>query len=145
MSKVKTLFVALLALLLVAAPASAWAKFTPKVKPAAALLLTADTLSPPTALAFTCVGRNGEINLSWTATADTSYATGYTITGTYSGAAQSLPVTPATAHAYSPAGYDVPQGTVITMTTDYFKTIGGKTTVWTSAQSASLTINKNCP
>jgi hypothetical protein len=144
-SKIKTGFVALLALLLVAIPASASAKFTPKVKPTAALSIATDTLAPPTGLAFTCVNRGGEINLTWTTSSDTSYATGYTITGTYSGASQSLPVTPATAHTYTPAGYDVPQGTVITMTTDYFKTIGSKTTAWSSVQSVSLTINKNCP
>jgi hypothetical protein len=142
-SRYKVAFVALLALFLVCIPAVADAKFTNKLPATKSQSVSTDTLAPPTGLRFTCFGSGGKITLSWTATADTTYATGYTITGTYGGSSQSVPVTPATATSNTP-NYDVPINTSITMTTDYIKTIGTKTTNWSSVSTASLLINRDC-
>lgn len=132
MNRLKSAFVALLALLVVGVPAVASASF--KSTPSAALSVTTDTLSAPTNLKFTCVGSGGRITLTWTITSDL-YATGYTITGTYSGQSQSMPVAPRTATRITP-DIDVPQNTTITMVSVYRS--------WTSANSMTLPINKNC-
>jgi hypothetical protein len=142
-SRYKVAFVALLALLIVCIPAVADARFTNKQPVTRGQQMSTDTLAAPTGLKFTCLGSGGKIVLSWIATADTTYATGYTITGTYSGSSQSVSISPATATTNTP-NYDVPQNTTITMTTDYIKTVGTKTTNWSSVATGALLINRDC-
>jgi hypothetical protein len=141
-SKLKVGIVALLALLLVAIPsaASAAGKFTSSKS--ASQSVTTDVLQPPTNLKFTCLNSGGRITVTWTV-ADT-YTTGYTITGTYQGQSQSVTFV-GTAASYSPAQTDVPQNTTITLKANYIKAFGSGTTAWTSAVSAPLLINKDCP
>jgi hypothetical protein len=131
---VRSVFVALLALLLAAIPAAASAKFTRVTMPAA-MSITSDILSPPTNMKVTCFGSGGRIKLTWTITADT-YASGYLVYGKYSGTeySETVPGT-RTVATYAPAD-SVPSGTIVTMAS-YYKS-------WTSARTTAVTTG-TCP
>jgi hypothetical protein len=131
-SLAKVLFTAALAVVIVAFPAVANAKFTKSAS--ASLPVSSDVLAPPTNVAVRCYGASGRVTITWTATTDT-YATGYTVYG-QSGPTQSTdPISGRTTTSDSPT-QAVPAGTIIWLTTTYKN--------WTSAHSATVTAPSNC-
>lgn len=137
MSKVKVGFVALLALLLTAVPAVADAKFTAKVKPAAAISITSDILNPPTPTTtkpvVSCI--SGDTRVAWNITPDT-YADGYTLYGKYGTYAEvAIDVSGRTTLSYTYPDA-VPSGTVISV-------VATKAN-WTSVRTPSYTTTVNC-
>jgi hypothetical protein len=125
-------FIAAVAIVVVAWPAVASARFT--TSSSAALKVTSDTLSAPTSVSIKCFGSAQRVTISWTATPDT-YATGYIIYGSYGGSEASQNVSGRTTTSNTPTSA-VPAGTVITMVSVYRN--------WTSARSVQVTAPANC-
>ncbi len=125
-------FLAAVAIVVVAWPAVASARFT--TSSSSAMKVSSDTLSAPTSLSVKCLGSAQRVTISWTATAD-AYATGYIIYGAYGGSEASQTVAGRTTTSNSPTSA-VPAGTVITMVSVYRN--------WTSARSAQVTAPANC-
>ena len=125
-------FIAAVAIVVVAWPAVASARFT--TSSSSALKVSSDTLSAPTSLSVKCFGSAQRVTISWTATTD-AYATGYIIYGAYGGseASQSVPGRTTTSNTPTSA---VPAGTVITIVSVYRN--------WTSARSMQVTAPANC-
>jgi hypothetical protein len=129
MTRSRVAFVAVLALLLVAVPAVADAKFARTSS--ASTAVKADTLAPPTNVRVRCNYSPVGLTISWTPTADT-YATGYTITGRYGGSQLDQDITGRTTTSYTYNG-SVPDGSTLTMVSTYRN--------WSSASTTPITIN----
>lgn len=132
MTGFRAAFVAVLALVLVACPAVANARFTSSS--GSALPVASDTLVAPTLLTVKCQGSAQRVTIGWTATVD-AYATGYVIYTAYAGTETSQSVSGSSTTTYTPV-LPVPAGAVITMVSVYRN--------WTSARSSSTTAPASC-
>lgn len=129
MTVLRSTIVTLLALaLLLAVPTAASAKFSAAAS--AGVSASTDTLVPPTGVSATC-NRGLGLRVRWTATTD-QYASGYTITTTFSGVSTQQSVSGATTTGYN-YGSVVPDRTTIQLVS-VFKS-------WTSVKTPAITVN----
>ena len=101
----------------------------------AALPVSSAVLLPPTGLSVTCFGSDQRVTISWTRSAS-AFATGYTVTGNWSGNWQSVTVPGGSTSTVSPDQTGVPAGTSVYLVASY--------DAWLSAPSASVT-TPACP